>query len=29
MQNDKAKFKNEFNGRVYRFADQLSAEQTL
>ena len=35
MQNDKAKFKNEFKRRVYRFAldvigfvDQLSAEQT-
>ena len=35
MQNDKAKFKNEFKGRVYRFAldvikfvDQLPAEQT-
>ncbi len=35
MQNDKAKFKNQFKGRVYRFAldvigfvDQLSAEQT-
>jgi four helix bundle protein len=35
MQNDKAKFKNEFKGRVYKFAldvigfvDKLSAEQT-
>ena len=35
MQNDKAKFKNQFKGRVYRFAldvigfvDQLSVEQT-
>jgi hypothetical protein len=35
MQNDKAKFKNEFKGRVYRFAldvigfvGQMSAEQT-